>query len=80
MHTRYGRVHNSAQPDGWLLLIYLRDAFVTREYRSYVRQARRSFSYGVKYQTLRSNYRDQIAQFVFDVAGHSDGMGDFLAQ
>ena len=32
MHTRYGRVHNSAQPDGWLLLIYLRDAFVTREY------------------------------------------------
>ena len=32
------------------------------------------------FQTLRPNYSDQMAQFVFDIAGHSDGMGDFLAQ
>ena len=41
----------------------------------------RSLSYRVKFfQTLRANYSDQMAQFVFDVAGHSDGMGDLLAQ
>ena len=41
----------------------------------------RSLSYRVKFlQTLRPNYSDQMAQFVFDIAGTSDGMGDFLAQ
>ena len=32
------------------------------------------------FQTLCPNYSDEIAQFVFDVAGHSDGVGDLLAQ
>ncbi len=32
------------------------------------------------FQTLRPNYSDQMAQFVFDIAGHGDGVGDFLAQ
>ena len=37
--------------------------------------------YGVKsFQTLHLNYGDQMAQFVFDIAGHGDGVGDFLAQ
>ncbi len=32
------------------------------------------------FQTLRPNYSDQMAQFIFDIAGHGDGVGDFLAQ
>ena len=32
------------------------------------------------FQTLHLNYSDQMAQFVFDVARHGDGMSDFLAQ
>ena len=37
--------------------------------------------YSVKFlQTLRANYSDQMAQFVFDVAGHGDGVSDLLAQ
>jgi hypothetical protein len=37
--------------------------------------------YGVKsLQTLHLNYGDQMAQFVFDVARHGDGMSDLLAQ
>jgi hypothetical protein len=44
-------------------------------------RSRASAFYRVKfYQTLRPDYGDQMAQFVFDVAGHSDSMGDFLAQ
>jgi len=41
----------------------------------------RSLSYSVKFfQTLHPNYSNQMAQFVFDVARHSNGMGDLLAQ
>ncbi len=32
------------------------------------------------FQTLRPNYSDEMAQFVFDVAGHGHGVCDFLAQ
>jgi hypothetical protein len=32
------------------------------------------------FQTLRPNYSDQMAQFVFDIAGHGDGVGDLLSQ
>jgi hypothetical protein len=32
------------------------------------------------FQTLRPNYSDEMAQFVFDIAGHCDGVCDFLAQ
>ena len=32
------------------------------------------------FQTLCPNYSNEMAQFVFDIAGHGDGMGDFLAQ
>ena len=32
------------------------------------------------FQALRPNYSDQMTQFVFDVAGHGDGVCDFLAQ
>ena len=32
------------------------------------------------FQTLRPNYSDEMAQFVFDIAGHGDGVCDFLAQ
>jgi hypothetical protein len=32
------------------------------------------------FSTLRPNYSDEMAQFVFDIAGHGDGVGDFLAQ
>jgi hypothetical protein len=32
------------------------------------------------YHRLRPDHSDQIAQFVFDVAGHGDGVGDLLAQ
>jgi hypothetical protein len=50
-------------------------------YRSYVRQARLlPLLQCLIFQTLRPNYSDQMAQFVFDVARHSDGMSDLLAQ
>jgi hypothetical protein len=40
-----------------------------------------SLSYCVKsFQTLHLNYSDQMAQFVFDIARHSHGMSDLLAQ
>ena len=29
---------------------------------------------------LRTNYSDEMAQFVFDIAGHRNGVGYFLAQ
>jgi hypothetical protein len=32
------------------------------------------------FSTLCPNYGDEMAQFVFDIAGHGDGVGDFLAQ
>ena len=32
------------------------------------------------FQTLRPNYSDEMAQFVFDVAGRGHGVRDFLAQ
>ena len=32
------------------------------------------------FQTLCPNYSDEMAQFVFDIAGHGDGVCDFLAQ
>jgi hypothetical protein len=32
------------------------------------------------FQTLRPNYSDEMAQFVFDIAGHSDCVGNLLAQ
>ena len=50
------------------------------EHRSHVRQARASSLTAKFFQTLGPNYSDQMAQFVFDVAGHSDGMGNLLAQ
>ena len=41
----------------------------------------RYLSYSVKsFQTLHLNDSDQMAQFVFDVARHGDGMSDLLAQ
>ena len=47
----------------------------------HVRQARATLSLLPKFcQTLRPNYSDQMAQFVFDIAGHSNGVGDLLAQ
>jgi hypothetical protein len=48
--------------------------------RSHARQARASFLLRKFFRTLRPNYSDEIAQFVFDVAGHSDGMGNLLTQ
>jgi hypothetical protein len=45
-----------------------------RDFRTHTR-------YGVKsFQTLHLNHGDQMAQFVFDVARHGDGMSDLLAQ
>jgi hypothetical protein len=57
------------------------DAWAKPYYRSHVRQGERSLSLLRKFfQTLRPNYSDEMAQFVFDIAGHSDGVCDFLAQ
>jgi hypothetical protein len=65
--------------------MHLQDALVTRGQSlsaSHVRLARRSsLSLPRKFlQTLGPNYSDEMAQFVFDVAGHGDGVCDFLAQ
>jgi hypothetical protein len=32
------------------------------------------------WHTLRSQHSDQMAQFIFDIAGHSDSVTDFFAQ
>ena len=56
------------------------DEWEKPKYRSHVRQARALPLYCEILQTLRPNYSDQMAQFVFDVAGHSDGVGNLLAQ
>jgi hypothetical protein len=58
--------------------LHLRDAHVTRESRSYIARATALLT-ALNFQTLCPNYRNEIAQFVFDVARHSDGMCDFLA-
>ena len=58
--------------------VHLRDALVTRESRSYVARATALLT-ALNFQTLRPNYRNEIAQFVFHVAGHSNRMCDFLA-
>lgn len=43
--------------------------------------ARQLARFSVKsFQTLLPNYSDQMAQFVFDVAWHSHGVSDLLAQ
>jgi hypothetical protein len=61
--------------------MHLQDAWAKPQCRSDVQLAQRSLSLPRKFfQTLRPNYSDEIAQFVFDIAGHGDGVGDFLAQ
>ena len=65
--------------------MHLRDALVTsgQSLSTVLMSGRRERSLSLPrkfFQTLRPNYSDQMAQFVFDVAGHSDGVGDLLAQ
>ena len=65
MHTHCGCMHDSAQRRT-VLMSGRRDRYL---------------SYSVKsFQTLHLNYSDQMAQLVFDVARHGDGMSDLLAQ
>ena len=65
MHTHCGCMHDSAQRSS-VLMSGSRDRYL---------------SYSVKFfQTLHLNYSDQMAQLVFDVARHGDGMSDLLAQ
>ena len=57
------------------------DEWAKPYYRSHIRQGARSLSLPRKFfQTLRPNYSDEMAQFVFDVAGHGHGVCDFFAQ
>ncbi len=57
------------------------DAWAKPSCRSDVQLAQRSLSLPRKFfQTLCPNYSDEMAQFVFDIAGHGDGVCDFLAQ
>ena len=65
--------------------MHLRDALMTRaqSLNTVLMSGRRERSLSLLrkfFQTLRPNYSDQMAQFVFDIAGHGDGVGDFLAQ
>lgn len=66
-------------------MIHLRGTLLTRgqNLNTVLTSGRRdrSLSQRVKFfQTLRPNYSDQMSQFVFDVAGHRDGIGDLLSQ
>ena len=65
--------------------MHLRDALVMsgRNLSTGLMSGRRERSLSLPrkfFQTLCPNYSDEMAQFVFDIAGHGDGVGDFLAQ
>jgi hypothetical protein len=71
--------------NSWLLLMHLRDALVMsgQSLSTGLMSCRRERSLSLPrkfFQKLRPNYSDEMAQFVFDIAGHGDGVCDFLAQ
>ena len=64
--------------------MHLQDALVTRgqSLSTGLMSGRRERSLSLPrkfFQTLRPNYSDQIAQFVFDIAGHGYRVGDLLS-